>query len=373
MDASINLAGKINVGVDYLDGYIRKVNVQSSRPTELTRLLEGKSPDEVIQRVPLLYSLCSCAQTIAALMAIESAQGRLPDLQVLQARKLLLLAETTKELGLRLGRDWLDSANLLNLPELLNWFADFRTQLAWCLQINPSVPEKRFPLPRFISELEGMLKNITGPDELQFKEAVYVQSQTHPIGKAVADLSDKYDGISLGPACPEMDLSSDYLDWQLSLRGQSFCALPQGEGGCFETSIWTRNCKRSMIKESNLLTINPIAQRFLALLLELKAMPHRLLQVDDEELIRSDKPGFAWVEAARGALIHRVTMTINPNGDEQISQYRIIAPTEWNFHPQGTLVSMLEGVKVPEDKAADLVGKLILSVDPCVAYEVEVN
>jgi len=372
MDGSLNLAGQINVGVDYLDGSILNVNVRSSRPTELTRLLEGKSPNEVVQRVPLLFSLCSCAQTIAALTAIESAQGKPCDAKVLQARKLLLLAETTKELGLRLGRDWLGSANLLHLPALLNWFADFRTQLAWCLQLNPCVSEKRFPLPRFISELEGMLKRITGPDELQFKEAVYAQSQTHPIGKAVADLSDKYDGISLGPACPEMDLSSDYLDGQLNQKGQSFCALPQGEGGCFETSIWTRNCKRSMIKESGLLTINPIAQRFLALLLELKAMPHRLLQVDDELLIKSDKPGFAWIEAARGALIHRVSISRH-NGDEQIDQYRIIAPTEWNFHPQGTLVSMLEGVRVPEDKAADLVGKLILSVDPCVAYEVEVN
>ncbi|WP_415891992.1 nickel-dependent hydrogenase large subunit [Neptuniibacter sp. PT8_73] len=372
MDGSFNLAGKINVGVDYFDGCIRNVNVQSSRPMELTRLLEGKSPNEVVQRVPLLFGLCSCAQTIAALTAIESAQGKPCDDKALQARKLLLLAETTKELGLRLGRDWLGSAKLLNLPELLNWFADFRTQLSWCLQLNPCKPEKRFPLPRFISELEGMLENITGPNELQFKEAVYAQNQTHPIGKAVADLSDRYDGINLGPACPEMDLSSDYLDWQLNQSGQSFCALPRGEGGCFETSIWTRNCKRSMIKESGLLTINPIAQRFLALLLELKAVPHRLLQVDDELLIRSDKPGFAWVEAARGVLIHRVTMSSH-NGDERMDQYRIIAPTEWNFHPQGTLVSMLEGVRVPEDKAADLVGKLILSVDPCVAYEVEVN
>lgn len=372
MDGSVSLAGKIIVGVEHIDGCIRKVSVQSSRPTELTRLLEGKGPKEAVGRVPLLFSLCSCAQTIAALTAIESATGRTVDTQVQQARKLLLLAETTKELGLRLGRDWLDDASLLHLPELLNWFVDFRTHLSWSMQLDPCPPDARFPLSRFISELEAMLKLISGPDELQFKEAVYAQSKTHPIGKAVADLSERYDGFNLGPGCPEMDLSSDYLDWQLHQQGQRFCAFPQGEGGCFETSIWTRNSKRSMIKESGLLTINPIAMRFLALLLELKAMPHRLLQVDSEELIRSDKPGFAWVEAARGALIHRVTMS-SQNGDEQIDQYRIIAPTEWNFHPQGTLVSMLEGVKVPADQAADLVGKLILSVDPCVAYEVEVN
>ena len=48
--------------------------------------------------------------------------------------------------------------------------------------------------------------------------------------------------------------------------------------------------------------------------------------------------GRALVETARGLLMHEVVL----EGD-RVADYRIVAPTEWNFHPQGPLSGWLIG------------------------------
>ena len=54
--------------------------------------------------------------------------------------------------------------------------------------------------------------------------------------------------------------------------------------------------------------------------------------------------------------------------------YAIVAPTEWNFHPEGALVRGLVGSAA--DDAATLARAthlLVQALDPCVACEVEVG
>jgi Ni,Fe-hydrogenase I large subunit len=77
----------------------------------------------------------------------------------------------------------------------------------------------------------------------------------------------------------------------------------------------------------------------------------------------------AWVETARGLLLHRVTIA----GDV-VARYQIVAPTEWNFHPRGALATELVGLSAPD--AATLrkrVDMLVQSLDPCVKYEVTIG
>ena len=59
-----------------------------------------------------------------------------------------------------------------------------------------------------------------------------------------------------------------------------------------------------------------------------------------------------------------------------IADYRIVAPTEWNFHPQGVFVR--EALATPPMPAADRQRRLralALALDPCVAvsWQVEEN
>ena len=75
------------------------------------------------------------------------------------------------------------------------------------------------------------------------------------------------------------------------------------------------------------------------------------------------------IEAARGRLIHWMKQEHGV-----ISDYAIVAPTEWNFHPQGALVSGLAGLQENDAaRLAETVRRHVLSLDPCVEYEIGVN
>ncbi len=63
---------------------------------------------------------------------------------------------------------------------------------------------------------------------------------------------------------------------------------------------------------------------------------------------------------ARGLLLHWVAL--EPDGS--VADYRVLAPTEWNFHPGGALARTLAAL--PAD-AGDAARTLAAAFDPCVA------
>ena len=76
------------------------------------------------------------------------------------------------------------------------------------------------------------------------------------------------------------------------------------------------------------------------------------------------------MESARGRLYHHAE--IGPDG--RLSAYRILAPTEWNFHPAGPFVETLLSSRIGTDEQATrAVTLLALLFDPCVAFEVEIR
>jgi len=48
--------------------------------------------------------------------------------------------------------------------------------------------------------------------------------------------------------------------------------------------------------------------------------------------------------------------------------YRVLAPTEWNFHPRGVLAQALSALRGPQ--AADNARTLAVAFDPCVEFTV---
>ncbi|MBI4725330.1 MAG: nickel-dependent hydrogenase large subunit, partial [Rhodomicrobium sp.] len=79
--------------------------------------------------------------------------------------------------------------------------------------------------------------------------------------------------------------------------------------------------------------------------------------------------GIAQVEAARGRLIHAVVLE-----DGRVEQYRILAPTEWNFHPDGAAARGLQRLASSQRKDLDAVARLfVTAVDPCVGYDVRIH
>jgi len=79
--------------------------------------------------------------------------------------------------------------------------------------------------------------------------------------------------------------------------------------------------------------------------------------------------GLAAVEMARGVLIHRAEL----DGDT-VRRYRIVAPTEWNFHPQGAYMRGLAGQPAADEAAARQAAALLAhALDPCVAYDLRIR
>jgi len=112
------------------------------------------------------------------------------------------------------------------------------------------------------------------------------------------------------------------------------------------------------------------AARLLARLIELARLPDRLL-AGGAPLVRAwsigDGIGVAGVETARGLLLHVARMEAG-----RVTDYRILAPTEWNFHPAGPLAEAL--LSMPAH--ADLLGRarrVVASFDPCVACQIEIR
>ena len=77
--------------------------------------------------------------------------------------------------------------------------------------------------------------------------------------------------------------------------------------------------------------------------------------------------GRALVETARGMLMHEVELD-----GERVADYRIVAPTEWNFHPEGALAKYLMGQPTcARGELESKIARLVTELDPCVPWELE--
>lgn len=77
--------------------------------------------------------------------------------------------------------------------------------------------------------------------------------------------------------------------------------------------------------------------------------------------------GIAWTEMSRGLLMHWVRLDDGPRQPDTacVRCYHVLAPTEWNFHPQGALGRALAEGRL-EGEAATLAA---LALDPCIHFE----
>lgn len=94
-------------------------------------------------------------------------------------------------------------------------------------------------------------------------------------------------------------------------------------------------------------------------LVELSCADAPLLRQGALQLVPGE--AIAWCEMARGLLFHWVRL--DPAG--QVQDYRVLAPTEWNFHPQGTLARALEQLAPADTAAAAMLGAAFDACVPC--------
>jgi hypothetical protein len=175
-------------------------------------------------------------------------------------------------------------------------------------------------------------------------------------------------GGGLLPPLSKLNLAeADALAWR-ALEEPVFCTRPLWRNQPAETGALARQQDHPLLADRLNSQGCRISTRWLARRLELAELPSRLRREPTDILLAqrlAENYGYAWVETARGALLHVAHLE-----QGRVTAYRIIAPTEWNFHPAGPFLAGMTALGEAADLAA--AQALALSLDPCVSYQVEV-
>ena len=135
----------------------------------------------------------------------------------------------------------------------------------------------------------------------------------------------------------------------------AFAQTPTLHGVPAETGAWARQQEHPLVRA---LAADPLRARWIARLLEWvqwccgSPVAGRISSTSVAHGV-----GRSAVDTARGLLLHQVSLAA-----DQVAELTIVAPTEWNFHPEGVLAGWLRAGADPA-----LIPAAISSLDPCVA------
>ncbi len=390
----MSVEGKLSIELMCRDNRIHQVRILSSRPLQLPLLFEGKPVVEVLKTLPLLYSICATAQARAAAIACRQALGVVCDPRVERAESMLVWFENAREHLWRVLIDWPgylgEEVERQHLPALSQTIPAARQALfgeaAGAFTLHPVLAPDREALSAQIERLSGTLETaVFGMPVLEWfaLDSVPALEQwierratgaARYLARLMSDGADRLGQTGVG-ALPEID----EVDLHQRLRqpdAEDFVAAPQWRDQPCETSALTRQLTHPLVDELLRRYGNGLLTRLVARLVELASIPARLndcAQGLDSEVTAAPASlpatgrGLGVVEAARGRLVHRVSVSGN-----LIDRYQILAPTEWNFHPRGLVAEGLLGLPCGYESTMRQQASLFISaVDPCVGYSFE--
>lgn len=366
------VAGELSLRIPWDGKVIGGVAIESTRP-QAWRLLAGKTPQQAVQMIPLLYSICGKAQQTAAVAALAAARG--DDAMRLDASLARATAcEVMREHLWRLLLDW---------PQLLGLSMAREQFVSW----------------------HGTLKAIAAGKENA--EALCEQLPQQLLGLSAAEWRSiesygdlmaccRKGGGLAGPLLLALDRRESELagahatcdllpDWTVNDALQAcaghvdaeFAARPHCDGRPMEAGTLALRQRDPLLQD--ILRVRParLLARVVARLADLQdsveALAHGAEGGRIECAAVADGTGLALVRTARGMLMHYVCIE-DDAGTEKVAQYLTIAPTEWNFHPQGALTTGLTGVAAAdEEQLMETTRMWVLSLDPCVECRIEVS
>lgn len=342
------------------------VTLTSTRPALVARLTQGRRPEELPLLLGSLFTLCGHAHQLAAQMAVDAALARAATLPLPTARAALRVA-TARDQLVRIAHDW---PRLL--PDVPN---DALTRsLVHC----PLGPALRDPvaLQAALSALPAWLEKhwlgLPADEWLARHEQAPIDWAVHWARNTATPLArllrpQHGPAARLATSARPLSLSAlqagglDELAQQLNQLPPH--ALPQWQGAVPDTGPWTRCRDRNA---------PPAHNAWMRLLSRLTDLLHLTVAGGEDWLsLGRHQPapgqGIAWVEMARGLLIHWVKLDDGPTGPRVVA-CRVLAPTDWNFHPRGVLAHALSSVTRETDAR-----RLAVAFDPCVEFSVDMS
>lgn len=307
--------------------------VASTRP-QASRVLLGQPVARVLDLVPRLFSLCGQAQGVVARLACDAARGEMPDAAALleDGRRVALEA-----IGEHLWRLLLDWPPLLGQPVRKDDFLVWRKRL---LAVKDAA------------------------------QGAVLGAELHIWLSAERPLSIE-PGTALPPGTLLPMLTAEA--WGRQGLDEGFAEQPTFAGLPAETGPLARRFGNGEVAGLHA-TGQGVAARLAARYADLYFLAAALLEPQKlagwlDAVPLAGNVGLARVETARGLLLHLTQVK-----DGRVGRYVIVAPTEWNFHPQGAFVSEITGCPAASNTEAEaLARRLALSLDPCVTYQIDVK
>ncbi|SEQ42669.1 hypothetical protein SAMN04488038_106140 [Solimonas aquatica] len=321
-----------------------------ARPLFAQALFQGMPADSVPKLAGRLYALCGGAHEMAARLALAAARGETPrrsDAAALRELQQQALSEHLRHLWL----DW--PRHLLGhhaAPEELRVLAQLRQHgVAGLQEVLPhelyGMPAREWVQRRREHQLDQWL----------------AQAASLPARclRAVADLAQTLQ-LTRVPSLEALRSPADLRRIaEAALARADFVLTPEFAGRARETGCSPRLQRIGRPRAGD------VHARLLDRLEEIA------LLLLDEPLLRvralnlGAGRGMACVDTARGMLIHALTL----DGAERVGLYRVIAPTEWNFHPRGAFTAAFARQGAASDRRGGTL--LALAYDPCIEFEVQ--
>lgn len=343
--------GKITIDL----GQDGTVQLRSNRRVDVGKLLTGRHPDEALALLPMIFSLCGQAHVAAARQALAYPGSKA------EARTLALavLAENAREHLLRIALGWRVDEVVNDMP-----LHDLAALVVGMKAAAGDEMAERIAAGQ-LSELLATCVFGSAPEEfLELSTATsfqgwIAQSQSAAAKFIATVCRNGWHDLGAAPTHYLPDLSPHLLTARL--LEPSYTQAPDWLGQPRETGPLARQHAHPLVAALISKYGTGLLARLVARLIDLAKIPAQMRQTT---AISAGGPGFGIVETARGRLIHTAKLQ-----GGAIVDYRILAPTEWNFHPEGAAVQALGALPQGPDWA-EKAGVLVQAIDPCVDFEV---
>lgn len=321
--------------------------VCADRPTGIGMTLLRHPPADIPLIAGRLFALCGRSQSIAARLAL-SAAGLLPAPEDLRELMRQLAAERLAE-------------HLRSLLISWNRLVPPRPEEAGAARSILAMVDQPGMAGRIEASL-GELGIVAGADILQPRPGTWSE-------RLLASASAETSFAAITPDA--LSVADDAAVIAALIEGgEAFAARPALPGRIAETGAPARLALRGIA-----LPAEGMASRMAARLIEIGEACAQLQQPVAEaggwfHAAPLENGGYAAVESPRGRLYHMVWRDASGTP----ARYLTLAPTEWNFHPQGPFARALAGGKLsPTAQINDTIATLAALYDPCVACDIRIE
>jgi hypothetical protein len=387
-----DLAGRLNIQLQRTSQGLA-CRIASTRPITASAMFAGRTPAATAALLPMLFSICAKAQASACVTALEQASGLIPAPDAMAIRQMLVSAETIREHLWRILLDWprllgepsdqASMATILSRVKALCSLSDPENRL-FCLGATSVTLDRRAGV-RLLDDCDDLLaRQVFGMDPVDWLADIKDVRRFHrwcettntcaaSLMRGLIDSGEAALGQADVTGLPDLQ-DEDLIARITAPDGADFLAQPTWRGVARETSPFTRRACCGLTQDLIDSHGRGLLTRLAAQLLEVALLLSEIRRELAGET--ADRPPVAWMTAAtgvgigraaaaRGLLVHLARVE-----QDQVMDYRILAPTEWNFHPRGIVARGLAALPPAGDgilrRQAEL---LIMATDPCVAFE----